>query len=629
MAADAKRGLSRFGNMETCHSFHPAILTDQASKSEDACAAVEDLLIRMRRALAQSTEKILQDFSKTICEAVARSAEISLKDVALPTPSASTIEMGPGCRAGHLLAQPLDVLQDLTPLPGQATVVESTHGSSQLRFLEDSACGVAGHHIRDEMTSMQALRQDSAVTLEGLRDENPVKDILQLGSDSDANTDISVDHPTSACRQTFEQRVRTMHFENKALKPCNSVHDLYNESLCSRIASSQIFEYATLAVITANAGWIAYDTDENKEDFLLDADWQFQVAEHFFCVYFSIEWLIRFQAFESKLQGFKSDHWFLFDTVLVSAMVLETWILSIVLLIVGTDKFSFGGGGLGVLRLFRLARLGRLTRLIRAVPELAILCKGMTGALRSVLFTLCFLILIVFLFAIALTQLTENTAVGEEYFDGVGAAMVSLMIDGTLPDQAKIIRDGLDHSWWLGVLILLFVLLASLTVLNMLVGVLCDVVSQTSRSEKTNADIDFLKSQMETMLEVDLNCDNLISKDEFHALMQKDEAVQTLIEVGVNLEGLLACEEFIFKNGECITFPEFLDLILDFRGENQATVKDIIDLKRQFGMEMQRIRRTLCELLPRLDKNIQPPPPVLAWEADKFEFRRMDSDETV
>jgi len=49
-----------------------------------------------------------------------------------------------------------------------------------------------------------------------------------------------------------------------------------------------------------------------------------KVVENIFCFYFTAEVVIRFLAFKRKCLFYR-DAWFVFDSLLVSCMVLETW----------------------------------------------------------------------------------------------------------------------------------------------------------------------------------------------------------------------------------------------------------------------------------------------------------------
>merc|ERR1719313_3064524 len=99
-------------------------------------------------------------------------------------------------------------------------------------------------------------------------------------------------------------------------------------------------------------------------------------------------------------------------------MVFETWIISAIMLLFTGGGASYGGslGNASVLRvarLMRLSRMARMARLVRAMPELMILIKGMAAAARSVFFTLCLLVAIMYVFAIAFVQLTIGNPVSD------------------------------------------------------------------------------------------------------------------------------------------------------------------------------------------------------------------------
>jgi hypothetical protein len=229
------------------------------------------------------------------------------------------------------------------------------------------------------------------------------------------------------------------------------------------------FEQATLLMITFNAVWIAIDTDWNEADVLLDAHPVFQVAEHLFCSFFLYEWTVRFLAFSWKTYALR-DAWFMFDSLLVATMVLETWIMTTIVLCTS----SSGTGGLGnasllrVARLLRLTRMARMARLLRAMPELLILIKGMVASLRSVVFTLGLLLVIVYIFAIAFTQVCKESEC-EVLFPKVAPAMHTLFLNGALMNDLSKLTTPLEEQN-LGLLFLFytFVLLAALTLMNML-----------------------------------------------------------------------------------------------------------------------------------------------------------------
>eukprot|EP00747_Dinoflagellata_sp_TGD_P167047 gnl/TRDRNA2_/TRDRNA2_190804_c0_seq1.p1 gnl/TRDRNA2_/TRDRNA2_190804_c0~~gnl/TRDRNA2_/TRDRNA2_190804_c0_seq1.p1 ORF type:complete len:635 (-),score=130.03 gnl/TRDRNA2_/TRDRNA2_190804_c0_seq1:43-1947(-) len=408
--------------------------------------------------------------------------------------------------------------------------------------------------------------------------------------------------------------------------PKYNVFDYYHEDgIWQFIAKRKWFEYITLSVISLNALWIAIDTDHNKSDSLASSHPIFQVAEHCFCVFFVSEWFVRFMAFKLKRYGLR-DSWFVFDSTLMLLMVFETWVVGVIML--GGEASSGDQGGVGdasilrLLRLLRLTRMARITRILRAVPELMILIKAMVAATRSVFFTLCLLMVIIYVFAIAFTQLTRGSIAGEDYFDTVPDSMLTLTVYGTLLDEiGRVACDVGRENKFAGAIFFFFILLAALTVMNMLIGVLCEVVNVTASVEKEQLMVTYVNSQLREMMHttgIDSDYDNRISRQEFERMLENTEAARALQEVGVDVVGLVDFTDFIFtREGDHympddeqaddnlvsldeglgdeidLSFEEFMDVVLQLRGTNQATVKDVVDLRKSMTKQLNRMERRI------------------------------------
>merc|ERR1712232_1511815 len=137
---------------------------------------------------------------------------------------------------------------------------------------------------------------------------------------------------------------------------------------------------------------------------------------------------------------------------------------------------------------------------------------------------------------------------------------------------------------------LIVMVLGALTVMNMLVGVLCEVVSAVAATEEEQAAVSFIKARVRFLLQdsgLDQNNDGLISKEEFEKLIEHPEASVALQEVGVDVIALVDCAEFIFQSDDRgqkfekkLGFDDFMDIVLKLRGGNMATVRDIVDLRK-------------------------------------------------
>mmetsp|Transcript_57371 Transcript_57371/g.167962 ORF Transcript_57371/g.167962 Transcript_57371/m.167962 type:complete len:580 (-) Transcript_57371:75-1814(-) len=371
-----------------------------------------------------------------------------------------------------------------------------------------------------------------------------------------------------------------------------NVESLYHTAgLWQYLARNNKFKNLTFVIIALNAMWIGVDTDCNKQDILTNSPWEFQVVEHFFCSFFAFEIFVRYKAFRNKRDAL-NDGWFVFDSFLVAIMVWATWLTPLLVLVCRTSAalnsvIMQNTSIFRVMRLFRMARVARLARLLRDMPELMILVKGMVSAMRAVFSTLCLLVLIIYIFAIVFTQTLSGTKAAEGCFENVLQSMNCLLLNGIFADQADIINNLLSVHWTYYLLILVYMVIGSLTVLNMLIGVMCEVVGMVSAAEKDALRAQNLKDTIGKALKgVDADDDHCISHHEFRALLHMPEAMFALQEVNIDVIQLVDFAEIIFQDKESIAFGAFIDTILQFRNDNTATVKDLVDCRRLLVTEI-------------------------------------------
>jgi len=223
------------------------------------------------------------------------------------------------------------------------------------------------------------------------------------------------------------------------------------------------------------------------------------------------------------------------------------------------------------------------------MPELTILVKGIAIASRSVFFTLVLLSVIVFVFAVGFRQLTDGTSIGKTYFLSVPVSMANLFLYGALPDMVDYVKDVSGESLILGFVLIVFFFLAALTVMNMLVGILCDVVSVVSAVEKEQLQVMSVKRKLLHMLAlsgIDANEDMQISQSQFRELLTNPKAAKAIEEVGVDAVALVDYGDIFFDGqNKYVSFCEFIQVMMQFRGTNSATVKDIVDLHKVIKRE--------------------------------------------
>lgn len=406
-----------------------------------------------------------------------------------------------------------------------------------------------------------------------------------------------------------------------------NVSNYYHTTGCAQaIARSIIFDNFTFFAIFANACWIAVDVDHNHASVLVEAHPIFQVMENCFCAYFTGELVIRFLAFQNKINCCK-DGWFVFDSFLVILMIFETWVLSLVILILD-QQGETGVGNLSILRVARmvkLARISRMARLLRSVPELVILIKTIGVASRSVFFFFIFWLIIIYIFALGFRQVTKGTDVGDEYFQSVPDAMNTLLLDGILPANGKFVNALTQANPWLWPIIIVFILLAVLTVMNIMVGTLVEIVGVVASTEKERMTVMSVKTELEDSLE-ELGVDphKPLPQEEFQKILMHPSMIDVIQDLGVDPAAIVDTTDLIYSDmerdaeeeagkvgdiGELpppgLSFEVFIEVVLKMRGKNTATVKDLKELSRVMKGIIGKMEENMTRSLTKINLHLQ------------------------
>merc|ERR550532_3695615 len=123
------------------------------------------------------------------------------------------------------------------------------------------------------------------------------------------------------------------------------------------------------------------------------------------------------------------------------------------------------------------------------------------------------------------------------------------------------------------IIFMLFVVIASVTIMNMLVGVLVEVVSVVAVVEKEQLNANYVRQELKHLVETQLDNDanGTLSKFEVEALLMNPLAAQVIQRVGVDVPGLVEIAEFhLFNDKDEITFADFLELVLQLRGSQEV-----------------------------------------------------------
>jgi len=395
-------------------------------------------------------------------------------------------------------------------------------------------------------------------------------------------------------------------------EPHYHVEDFYSkEGWAQRLARDDNFTNVTLGIIALNAVYIGVDADWNPAEALYNANGFFIFMDNAFAAFFSFELLVRFLAFAEKRNCLK-DGWFKFDTFLVLIMVLETWIMA------PAVALMTSGGGVAIpvqpLRLLRLLRLTRMTRLMRSLPELVTMTKGMKVASRAVFSSLLMVALLIYTFAIVLNMfLKENTEINAglapRNFETIPQTMWTLLMDGTFMDSTGDVLTSLLFSgevgcWIACVVFMAFILFSAITVMNMLIGVLCEVVSAVAQAEKDEADIMLAKQSILMNLKKFENSEGKITRHALTHVFKDKQAKKVLKSLNIDQLFLTELQQLLFPSPDAnVSIRAIMELMLMCRGDLPVTVQHIASAQAALFMSLDKVEHNVKKSLEEIMRN--------------------------
>ena len=105
------------------------------------------------------------------------------------------------------------------------------------------------------------------------------------------------------------------------------------------------------------------------------------------------------------------------------------------------------------------------------------------------------------------------------------------------------------------------------------------------RSEVTDALHLRRSTVLDVLLQIDMENQGMVDKDEFDELLQDERILEALSVLGVDVEHLVSISEHVFKDSEGsftteLTYGDLLDLVLSLRSDNKASVMDLVELRK-------------------------------------------------
>mmetsp|Transcript_93423 Transcript_93423/g.146975 ORF Transcript_93423/g.146975 Transcript_93423/m.146975 type:complete len:718 (-) Transcript_93423:424-2577(-) len=263
--------------------------------------------------------------------------------------------------------------------------------------------------------------------------------------------------------------------------------------MAQKLVHSAWFDYLTGFLILTNAVQIGVQTDYAARHRGQDPPGYFRVLEIWFCVLFTTELGIRLVSESKRFFTMKGWRWNVFDVVVVGLQLLEEFLALLAHL--AEDKedevlfmnLSF----LRVLRVMRLVRIIRLVRILRLITELRTLIMSIICSMRSLIWTMVLMFIMIYIFSVYFTQLVADY-VGDLPQD---LARYYGTLDITILTLYESITGGLDWrdavdplikwiSAWMAVFFSCYIAFSVLAVMNVVTGVFVESALLSAKGEQ-------------------------------------------------------------------------------------------------------------------------------------------------
>tara|TARA_B100000686_G_C16655853_1_gene898125 strand:+ start:276 stop:965 length:690 start_codon:yes stop_codon:yes gene_type:complete len=216
------------------------------------------------------------------------------------------------------------------------------------------------------------------------------------------------------------------------------------------LKESKLFQYLVISIIIFNAFTIGVNT-YNLSAFSKKI---INLLDYSITIFFVVEILIRFIGEPKKIKFFKSG-WNLFDTTIV-----------LISLIPIPNNSSF--------LLLRLLRVFRVLRIISIIPELKLIIEALLGSIKRVFYVGLLLFIILYIYA-TIGSILFSDEIPERWADA-GVSMITLFQVLTLSSWEQVMLPLQEIYWWAWIYFFSFIIICGITMLNLLIAILVDVV---------------------------------------------------------------------------------------------------------------------------------------------------------
>lgn len=336
-----------------------------------------------------------------------------------------------------------------------------------------------------------------------------------------------------------------------------------------------------------------------------------EVFEHLFTSIWTLEMILK-MLYLGVRQYFMGPGcgWNRTDCVLACISILDVWILPFV-----TD--SQGMRMVTVLRVIRLTRLFRMMKFLRNFEELWLLVNGLIHALSVLCWVFILFLIIVYVGAVFVTSIIgkdcdapgyDDFADCHDMFGSMLGSMYTLYQVITLESWSMaIVRPVLKNQPFMIIFFLVFMLITSFGLMNIVMGVIVEQTLQhANENEQKLEQKKVAKQQAELQVlqgvfqQADLDNSGMVSLEEFLTVCERIDVQEMfeILELPVS-RPRLAQRLFDVLDGNSsgeIKIDEFVEAMQRLKAEGRGLLRDqtlLLMETRVLGRKLNRIEKTI------------------------------------
>jgi len=259
-------------------------------------------------------------------------------------------------------------------------------------------------------------------------------------------------------------------------------------------------------------------------------------------------------------------------------------------------------------------RLLRVLRIFRLFDVLARFVGALANMLSSLLWVFSVLLLVIYVFAVMLTQYTKSSGSdhqGDSYFADVPTAMFALFQVTTMDSWPGVAEPLTTRSQLWRFFFVAFIAFSAWTMISLLTAIVSDNVIQATQDKKEEQKREeermralFVAFLQNAFKHADTDGNGVLDKDEFAALMDDEAVTAKMEELGVTLPKDESCRVFdmldVDEDGE-LTIDEFTHGFAQL--QQTLTTKHVVSLDYSLQRVQVKVARRMQRLEEKMDES--------------------------